>query len=67
MYEFKFENLSSGRCISTVIMTIKSMDPHATTVFDVSNNIARVNTVLDPNTIGAAIAEAGFPSTFRKS
>lgn len=65
MYEFDIPDMSCGHCVATVTKAIKAADPEATADIDLGNRKAKVTSKADPTSIGAAIEDAGYPSTFR--
>lgn len=65
MYEFDIPDMSCGHCVSTVTEAIKSVDPAAVANVDLNARKATVETKADPNMIGAALDEAGYPATYK--
>lgn len=65
MYEYDIPDMSCGHCVATVTKTIKSIDPDATADIDLNRRKAVVSSKLDPQSIGAALEDAGYPATFR--
>lgn len=65
MYEFDIPDMSCGHCVATVTKAIKAADPEATADIDLGNRKAKVSSAVDPKSIGAAMEDAGYPSTFR--
>jgi copper chaperone len=65
MYEFDIPDMSCGHCVATVTKAIKAADPEATADIDLGNRKAKVASAVDPKAIGAAMEDAGYPSTFR--
>ena len=66
MYEFSIPDMTCGHCASAVSKAIKAIDPNAVAEVDLTTHKARVETTFDPGVIGAAIEEAGYPSTFAR-
>jgi copper chaperone len=64
MYEFDIPDMSCGHCVSTVTKAIKTADPAAVATVDLTKRKAKVETKADPNAIGAALDDAGYPATF---
>lgn len=65
IYEFDIPDMTCGHCAGTVTKAIKSVDPTAVPNVDLSARKATVETKADPNTIGAALDEAGYPATYK--
>lgn len=64
MYEFDIPDMTCGHCAGTVTAAIKSADPAAVANIDLTKRKATVETAVDPNTIGAALDDAGYPATY---
>jgi copper chaperone len=65
MYEYDIPDMSCGHCVTTVAKAIKAADPQAIADVDLMKRRALVTSAVDPQAIGAALDEAGYPSTFR--
>ncbi|WP_296035917.1 heavy-metal-associated domain-containing protein [uncultured Agrobacterium sp.] len=65
MYEFDIPNMTCGHCAGTVKKAIERADPTASSIIDVGNKKAKVETSLSPEAMTAAISEAGYPSTYK--
>jgi copper chaperone len=65
MYEYDIPDMSCGHCVATVEKAIKAADPRASAEVDLMKRRALVTSVVDPQTIAAAMDEAGYPATFR--
>jgi len=65
MYEFDIPDMSCGHCVGSVTKAIKSVDPDAIADVDLINRKAKVETRADPHAIGAAIEDAGYPTTYK--
>lgn len=65
MYEFDIPNMTCGHCAGTVKKAIDQADPLASSIIDVGSKSAKVETAVSPATIAAAIAEAGYPTTYK--
>jgi copper chaperone len=64
MYEFDIPDMSCGHCVGSVTKAIKSVDPEAIAEVDLMQRKAKVTTKADPKAIGAAIQDAGYPTSF---
>jgi copper chaperone len=64
MYEFDIPDMSCGHCVSAVTKAIKTADPEAVATVDLTTKKATVETKADPSLIGAALEDAGYPTTF---
>ena len=64
MYEFDIPDMSCGHCVGTVTKAIKSVDAAAVAKLDLNTRKATVETRADPDAIGAALDEAGYPATY---
>ena len=65
MYEFDIPEMTCGHCAGTVTKAIRSVDPTAVANVDLSKRKATVESQADPETIGAALDEAGYPATYK--
>lgn len=65
MYEYEIPDMSCGHCVATVTKAIRQADPAAIANVDLIKRTATVTSTVDPNTIGAALEEAGYPATFK--
>lgn len=65
MYQYDIPDMSCGHCVATVTKAIKDADPDAVTDVDLISRTATVSSRLDPNAIGVALDEAGYPATFK--
>lgn len=65
MYEYDIPDMSCGHCVATVTQAIKQADPDAVAEVDLIRRTATVSSKLDPQAIGAALDEAGYPATFK--
>lgn len=65
MYEYDIPDMSCGHCVATVGKAIKATDPEATADIDLTTRKAVVTSKLDPQSIGAALEEAGYPATYK--
>ncbi|RYE50388.1 MAG: copper chaperone [Rhizobiaceae bacterium] len=65
MYEYEIPDMSCGHCVATVTKAIQQADPAAIANVDLIKRTATVTSTVDPNTIGAALEEAGYPATFK--
>lgn len=65
MYEFDILDMTCGHCAAAVTKAIKSVDPAAVASIDLNMRKASVETKADPNTVGAALDEAGYPATYK--
>jgi copper chaperone len=65
MYEFDIPDMTCGHCAGTVTKAIMSVDPAAVPKVDLNTRKATVETKADPDAIGAALDEAGYPATYR--
>ncbi|PZU78998.1 MAG: copper chaperone [Rhizobium sp.] len=65
MYEFDIRNMTCGHCAGTVKKAIDQADPKASSIIDVGNRTAKVETLIPPDAIAAAITEANYPATYR--
>jgi len=65
MYEFDIPDMSCGHCVAAVSKAIRAADPDATAEVDLTGRKAVVSSKLDAARIGAALDDAGYPSTFR--
>lgn len=65
MYEYDIPDMSCGHCVSAVEKAIRAADPHASADVDLMKRRAIVTSTVDPQSIAAAIDEAGYPVTFR--
>ena len=59
--EFKLETMSCGHCVSTVIATVKALDPQAVVAVDLAAKRVSVQSDKDPAAVADALAEAGYP------
>ena len=57
--------MSCGQCVTTVTKAIQQADPAAIANVDLIKRTATVTSTVDPDTIGAALEEAGYPATFK--
>ncbi len=64
MYEFDIPDMSCGHCVGSVTKAIKSVDPEAIAEVDLMKRKAMITTKADPKTIGTAIEDAGYPTSF---
>jgi copper chaperone len=65
MYEYDIPDMSCGHCVATVTQAIQRADPDAVAEVDLIKRTATVSSKLDPQAIGAALDEAGYPATFK--
>lgn len=65
MYEFDIPNMTCGHCAGTVKKAIEQADPAASSIIDVAAKKARVETSASPETIAAAIVEAGYRTSYK--
>lgn len=65
MYEYEIPDMSCGHCVATVTKAIQQADPAAIANVDLIKRTATVTSTVDPNTIGAALEEAGYPATIK--
>jgi copper chaperone len=65
MYEYDIPDMSCGHCVAAVTKAITSADPDAVAEVDLTRRTATVTSKLDPQTIGAALDDAGYPATLR--
>lgn len=65
MYEFDIPDMSCGHCVGTVTKAIQSVDPAAAPDIDLGKRTAMVETKANPEDIGAALDEAGYPATYK--
>lgn len=62
MQKYKVPDMSCGHCVATIEKTIHALDPKAAVVCDLDHQQVSVTTALGPDTIAAALAEAGYPN-----
>lgn len=67
MYEFEIPGMTCGHCAGAVTKAIKAVDPTAVAHVDLDQRKATVETKGDPDTISAALDEAGYPATYREA
>jgi copper chaperone len=65
MYEYDIPDMSCGHCVATVTKAIKMADPDAIAAVDLASRKATVESRIDPQAIGAALEDAGYPATFK--
>lgn len=65
MYEFDIPKMTCGHCAGAVKKAIERADPTASSIIDVGTRKAKVETFASPEAIAAAIAEAGYPTTYK--
>ena len=52
--------MTCGHCVSVVTKAIKQTDPQTLVEIDLASHRVRVETTEDRETIGSAVAEAGY-------
>jgi copper chaperone len=67
MIEYDIPDMSCGHCVATVSKAIQAADPEAKAEVDLAKRKAFVTTTRDPALIGAALEDAGYPTTFKAS
>ena len=63
MYEYDIPDMSCGHCAASVTKAIKASDPEAVADIDLSTRKAKISSSKDPQSIGAALEDAGYPAT----
>ena len=67
MIEFTVNDMTCGHCASRVTQAVKSVDDQAKVTIDVAKKYVRIDGADDIDAITAALTEAGYPPTPRRS
>lgn len=59
----KVPDMSCGHCAGVITKALKQLDPDATIGFDMHNHLVQVETAKQPDSVLAAVTDAGYPST----
>ena len=60
MIEFTVQDMTCGHCAATITQALKSADPDGRCEIDLAAKRVKVESVLPPDRIAAAITKAGF-------
>jgi copper chaperone len=63
MIELRVEGMTCGHCVSAVTRAVKAVDPAAEVQVDLGTGKVRVDSRSSADTVGKAIAEAGYPAS----
>ena len=63
MIRLSIPDMSCGHCVETVTHAVKKVDPHATLNIDLGGRTAAIETQTPPQTLAAAIEQAGYPNS----
>lgn len=63
MLTFHIPNMTCGHCVRSVTQAVQAADPAAQVQADLPTHQVRVATVLPPEAVAAALAEAGYAPT----
>jgi copper chaperone len=63
MIEFTVSDMTCGHCAATITDAVKSVDPAGRCEIDLATRRVKVESVLSPERISAAISRAGFTPT----
>ncbi|MCC8403557.1 heavy-metal-associated domain-containing protein [Paraburkholderia sp. MMS20-SJTN17] len=58
--EFEVKDMSCGGCASAITRAVANVDPAARLDVDISSKIVKIDSVLPPQRLAAAIEAAGF-------
>ncbi|WP_233803230.1 heavy-metal-associated domain-containing protein [Paraburkholderia sp. HP33-1] len=58
--EFEVKDMSCGGCASAITRAVTNVDPAARIDVDISSKIVKIDSVLPPERLAAAIEAAGF-------
>lgn len=67
MYHLDIPDMTCGHCASAVESAVKSVDSNANVVVDLGTKIASIDSAVAPEAFIAAIDDAGYKATFKKS
>lgn len=63
MIRLSIPDMSCGHCVEAVTQAVRKADPDATLNIDLGDRIAAIETRTPPETLAAAIEQAGYPNS----
>jgi copper chaperone len=60
MIEFTVQDMTCGHCAASITQAVKSADPEGRCEIDLATKRVKVESVLSPDRVAAAITKAGF-------
>ncbi|MEZ0000004.1 heavy-metal-associated domain-containing protein [Sinorhizobium fredii] len=67
MYHLNVSDMTCGHCVRAVEKAVKSVDPDAKVAVDLDSKSASIDSLLGSDAFIAAIEDAGYKASFRKS
>lgn len=61
MYQVKVDGMNCGHCVMKVTKSLQGLDSAATVDVDLSNQLIRVETSAQLDTVKEALSESGYP------
>ncbi|AWI58673.1 heavy-metal-associated domain-containing protein [Sinorhizobium fredii] len=67
MYHLNVSDMTCGHCVRVIENAVKTVDPDAKVAVDLDSKTASIDSQLGSDAFIAAIEDAGYKASFRKS